>query len=811
LEAASSASEAAGGFVPAPDVISVETVAALASPTGVTSKEGSATARTDLSSEASLELTVPEESVPEVAPNATPVLRAEAPQLIVSSRLPPRLPVGADDQFPQESSPATNVSPERGSPTSSGGSPLSVSSAGRSDQRLPPRVSAPEGNSLSAATAASLPAAPDRPLRRVAFGSSPGAAQSATSKVDGRFGLRSLGEPIGARTIVRPKYLGLLLPLILLGMIAVVALLANVTPGTVVGLFRGSLPTAAAPVVAQEVAAPEAEVAARPLQDQPVAAAVRPAADSAEAQATGLVLDVEDAAAAAAAVAAAMTAPQTEHPSAGAERVSGLAAQPAPTDSSVPTADAERIYAATGLWLDAPRLPGLPEAAGTTAEAPALGTLSMDKALAELPSLAALSPDPSLSAPIDPPLPGQSLAQGGDTPVAFTPDGAVAPSGPPVHAGSPALLPPSLPGEPSAAESMPTPTGWVNAIAEPPSQTPPDRPAVPEGFGATVAAADAVQGPPAPASAEAGAAWVNSLAEPPSVSPRARPDLPVEALAALASAAPPEVDPTAELGGALALAAPETEGPSLGAVSLDGLRPMSRPADLEPAEPPVQVLTSFEGPRPGARPEGLAPEAPDVTDALAEALAAPEAPPTEEPVRAPDLQSTLAAIVEGAPDPLAGATRLAVAAARVPEGRPRNFDRVVREQLESVASARAAQEERRPNGGGEGTSLEEHEAAESDGNAEVASSAAAAPSGPTATTVAAAATLSDAMALREINLIGVYGQPGARRALVRMDNGRYLRVGIGDNLDGGQVTAIGDNALNYVRRGRTEVLVIPGG
>jgi hypothetical protein len=67
------------------------------------------------------------------------------------------------------------------------------------------------------------------------------------------------------------------------------------------------------------------------------------------------------------------------------------------------------------------------------------------------------------------------------------------------------------------------------------------------------------------------------------------------------------------------------------------------------------------------------------------------------------------------------------------------------------------------------------------------------------------------MALREINLVGVYGQPGARRALVRMGNGRYLRVGIGDELDGGQVTAIGDNALNYVRRGRTEVLVIPGG
>jgi hypothetical protein len=193
-----------------------------------------------------------------------------------------------------------------------------------------------------------------------------------------------------------------------------------------------------------------------------------------------------------------------------------------------------------------------------------------------------------------------------------------------------------------------------------------------------------------------------------------------------------------------------------------------------------------------------------VTGALAEALAETEAP------AAPDLQSTLAAIVEGAPDPLAGSTRLAVASARVPESRPRSFDRVVREQLERVASARAAQEQRQSGGTG-AAGLEREEVAEAEGDAEVASGAAAVPSGPTATTVAAAVTLSDAMALREINLIGVYGQPGARRALVRMDNGRYLRVGIGDDLNGGRVTAIGDNALNYVRRGRTEVLVIPGG
>jgi hypothetical protein len=44
---------------------------------------------------------------------------------------------------------------------------------------------------------------------------------------------------------------------------------------------------------------------------------------------------------------------------------------------------------------------------------------------------------------------------------------------------------------------------------------------------------------------------------------------------------------------------------------------------------------------------------------------------------------------------------------------------------------------------------------------------------------------------------------------VRMANGRYLRVGIGDSLDGGRVTAIGDDVLNYVKRGRTLVLQIP--
>ena len=77
--------------------------------------------------------------------------------------------------------------------------------------------------------------------------------------------------------------------------------------------------------------------------------------------------------------------------------------------------------------------------------------------------------------------------------------------------------------------------------------------------------------------------------------------------------------------------------------------------------------------------------------------------------------------------------------------------------------------------------------------------------------VARAATQEDVIRLRQINLIGVYGRPNARRALVRLSNGRYVRVEVGSALDGGQVTAIGDNALNYVKRGRTYALELPSG
>ena len=75
--------------------------------------------------------------------------------------------------------------------------------------------------------------------------------------------------------------------------------------------------------------------------------------------------------------------------------------------------------------------------------------------------------------------------------------------------------------------------------------------------------------------------------------------------------------------------------------------------------------------------------------------------------------------------------------------------------------------------------------------------------------VAAEATLKDAINLRKINVIGIYGSGSNRRALVRMTTGRRVMVEVGDRLDGGRVAAISDSELRYVKGGRNVVLKIP--
>jgi type IV pilus biogenesis protein PilP len=85
------------------------------------------------------------------------------------------------------------------------------------------------------------------------------------------------------------------------------------------------------------------------------------------------------------------------------------------------------------------------------------------------------------------------------------------------------------------------------------------------------------------------------------------------------------------------------------------------------------------------------------------------------------------------------------------------------------------------------------------------------PNIPSSASVARQATLDNAINLRRMNLIGVYGTPSNRRALVLMPNGRYKKVKVGDRIDGGRVVAIGDSQLQYQKGNRNHTLKIPSG
>ncbi|SEO79167.1 hypothetical protein SAMN04490248_11284 [Salinihabitans flavidus] len=131
-------------------------------------------------------------------------------------------------------------------------------------------------------------------------------------------------------------------------------------------------------------------------------------------------------------------------------------------------------------------------------------------------------------------------------------------------------------------------------------------------------------------------------------------------------------------------------------------------------------------------------------------------------------------------------TERAIASSLTPRPRPGNIDAIVR-------AARAAP------------------AATQTAAAAPAASQTVAPSIPTTASVARQATVRDAINMRKLNLIGVYGSPSNRRALIRLSSGSYKKVKVGDSIDGGRVAAIGDDELRYVKSGRAVVLKMPKG
>lgn len=83
--------------------------------------------------------------------------------------------------------------------------------------------------------------------------------------------------------------------------------------------------------------------------------------------------------------------------------------------------------------------------------------------------------------------------------------------------------------------------------------------------------------------------------------------------------------------------------------------------------------------------------------------------------------------------------------------------------------------------------------------------------GVTPGSVASAATVKDGITLNRTQIIGTIGAGKGSRALVRLSRGQIITLRIGDRINGGTITAIGDGRITYVKSGRQAQLAVLDG
>lgn len=284
---------------------------------------------------------------------------------------------------------------------------------------------------------------------------------------------------------------------------------------------------------------------------------------------------------------------------------------------------------------------------------------------------------------------------------------------------------------------------------------------------------------------------------------------------ALVEAMPFGEEPAAAPEGAVeAVAAEQPVGPEAQPdPDLADRRPKERPPELAPAqddavlavEPAEDVQSASLKPRTRPRTVLAAAEAArQQTEAASLALT----PTTEETARA-EAELAAAAAAEAANPSV-------VAISRRPAARPKDFSRAVEAAVAAAIrstpepepepeapkkTAAAAKKAAAPD-------IKPDEQAEIDEPEVVAS---AAPKIPSSASVAKQATYKNALNLSKTNLIGVYGTPSKRYALIRQPNGKYRKVQVGDRIDGGRIEAITQNEVRYQKGGRLIALQMPKG
>lgn len=286
--------------------------------------------------------------------------------------------------------------------------------------------------------------------------------------------------------------------------------------------------------------------------------------------------------------------------------------------------------------------------------------------------------------------------------------------------------------------------------------------------------------------------------------------------------------------------------------ALQGVRPRQRPDGLIEANEKVvlggRTLAELGQLRPQRRPTSVQETAAalDTAQQMAEAetaaaQAAEAVLTAEEAALAEDLRTATGRAVAASPQPRlrpANISQIADRARKRAEQEARAIaeaEQAVREKQEADARARVAaaasqaakQEEARKQAAIAAAQAEKERqeaAAKAAKEAERAEQAAARSRGPavprsqrikpnatTPAAVASRATTKNAVSLSRVALIGVYGTSSQRRALVRLPSGKYIKVKVGDRIDGGRVAAIGSSDLRYSKGGRTVTLKMPKG
>jgi hypothetical protein len=249
--------------------------------------------------------------------------------------------------------------------------------------------------------------------------------------------------------------------------------------------------------------------------------------------------------------------------------------------------------------------------------------------------------------------------------------------------------------------------------------------------------------------------------------------------------------------------------------ALADARPRLRPADLVPSETATPDDGAELTTAPAGRLSSLTPRA-----RPAELLAAGDAALQAETAA---VQAAAASLVASAD--AGGGSPLAVAVSRKPAARPERAKTPDNAAIDAAVSVAAADASLVPDTAvvapakpavpapkpqpvlAAKPTADDPEAAEID-EPEIVS---AAPSIPTRASVAKQATYKNSINLSKVNLIGVYGTSSNRYAMVRQANGRFVKVEVGDRVDGGRVAAISDRELRYVKNGTTHTLEMPKG